>query len=179
MIATLPMGGVALSIGYDDMREVLPSNQRSVFGEEYAVGVMITMKFLSAVIEERGLFELLAYVVEDGHKGAAKAKSLFEAVKQFPLTDPRRMHVWSDTWVGKEEITTHAADLMSFIWASDYGAAIDGETVSRLRRSGNFLFKHYRREAIENAVENNKELLKQVSFARSAARKERKKRRSE
>jgi hypothetical protein len=166
-----PSGGFALRIAYADMKAEVPPAFRARFGDEYALSIWVGIRVLSAICDKQG-HDWLAYVLEDGHKGVkgtAKVKQLFHAIKQEPPDSPFRYHVFSDTWVGKEELITHPSDLISHEWAKAYGKPEDSEILAKLR-GADFLLKDYSRDALADAVRETSHFLKAEKQSRDRER---------
>lgn len=167
-------GGFALRIAYEDVKAEVSQRHRSMFGEEYAMGIWVAIRFLASLCKLQHI-DWLAYVIEDGHRGAPKAKEIFNAIKREPVGHPSRYNVYSDTWVGKEELTTHPADLVSHEWAKAYGKP-DSEAIATLR-AADWLFKDYTRDALAEAGRETDGVLKADKQFRDKQRLDRRRRR--
>lgn len=174
----LPSAAFAIRISCADMRAVVSHNIRSEYGDEYTILVWTGIRFLSKLCDLQGV-DWLAYVLEDGHKGrkgTAKIKQMFNAIKQEAPGTQMRYHVYSDTWVGKEELITHPADLISYEWARAHGRPEESEILAAFRRA-DYLLKDYTRDALEEAVRDTESFERAYKAGQNFLRRERRRER--
>lgn len=136
----------AVNFDYDDVRAVVGQPFRSRYGSEYAIGVRTSVGFMNEVCVMEG-WKTVAYVIEDGARGADHVKQWFADMKALPMSHPDRLRVYSDTWVGKEDVTTHAADLLSYEWGRVYEGATS-DIVPRLPKDRFYLHNETRAELL-------------------------------
>jgi len=138
--------GFTVNFDYEDVRAVVSQPFRSRYGSEYAIAVRTAVGFMSEVCVIEG-WKHVAYVIEDGAKGCEHVKKWFRDMVALPLSHPDRLRVYSDTWVGKGDVTTHAADLLSHEWARVY-AGETSEIIPTLPTEKFYLHNETREELI-------------------------------
>ena len=111
--------GFAIRIAYKIAKRI-PLEIRSRYGGEYPACIRACVGSVSAWCDQNKI-EWVAFVIEDGHKSVDAAKNYFEYLKA--ASGAERRHVWSDTWVGKGELTVHPSDLIAHEWAQSYGGS--------------------------------------------------------
>jgi hypothetical protein len=102
----------AVTVPYSTYKAVVPPKLRSKFGGEYGIGVRLIAIVFHDVSGRLNLGRM-AYVLEAGHPGQGSARKFLDEVTLDPA-----WHVQSHTWVGKEEIITHAPDLVAHLAAA-------------------------------------------------------------
>jgi hypothetical protein len=107
--------GIVITISYDDFREVVTKNIRSVFGAEYNAAVRACAYTLRHWCD-RYRVPYMTWVLESGHKGESSVNTFLSAIRR-----DRSWRIWSHEWVGKEDLVTHASDLVSHEVAACYG----------------------------------------------------------
>jgi hypothetical protein len=160
------MTGFSIRMSYADIREIVPPKVRSQTGEEYFIG-MVTMTKLFALITDQLNVAEIAYVIEAGHRSAGNVGKMFDYLVTLPVGHPDRLKVHSASWVGKEEIITHPADLISNAWTGAY--VQHPEAIALVHELGHddfIKFHHYTRDQIAGAVKDTESALKRIKWLR-------------
>jgi hypothetical protein len=142
---------MAISIDYEEFKALVPQKIKSAFGSEYVSGIRAIAVTLAGWCEKNRI-NWLAYILEVGHKGEGSAKQFFDEIVRRPHT-----HVFSHTWVGKENLITHAPDLIAYELARCYGKP-HSATLTRLEPR--LLCTHFDRESLASAAETGMGTLK-------------------
>lgn len=98
----------AITISYDDYQSVVPHRIRSRYGGEYSTAIRALVHLLGIVAKDRK--ENAIFVLEAGHRE--------QQIVHKMLTDAKgHTFVADHMWVGKDNIATHAADLIAHVAA--------------------------------------------------------------
>lgn len=125
----------AVTITYADYQAAVPQKDRSKLGTEYLAAMKTTVGWLHLVLEYFNV-PRMALIVERGHtKGGAAAEQYLSAA----LNDPVRFRIASVVWVGKEDLLTHAADLIAHVYAGNRDDPENAELRTILNRQTNTL----------------------------------------
>jgi hypothetical protein len=157
---------LAFRTPYAASRALVSSDLRSQVGNEYTLAVRIVVDVLAHIAAQNDV-DWISYLIEDGHPGAARTKQEFEQKKALRPGDPFRKRVYSDTWVGKEELITHPADLLSYEWGTALGRESSTPNLDLFRAQEKFHLTDYKPDDMAEAVRQTVDTLK--AFRRAKA----------
>lgn len=98
---------LAVVVPYEVFKFVVPHEHRSRFGAEYATGIRACVHVLAYWCDHHW-YDWTTWVLEAGHKGESSARQFLDSILRRPGG-----HVWSHAWVGKDDLVTHAPDVVS------------------------------------------------------------------
>jgi hypothetical protein len=107
--------GVAVTISYEDYKEAVPRDIKSHFGGIYVAGLRSLQVCLRTFCENEAI-RWVKWILERGHKEQNSADQFLTSLGDSPAN-----RYWSHEWVGKENLLTHAADLVAYLATVDAG----------------------------------------------------------
>jgi hypothetical protein len=142
-LLTRRLGGLATTIDYADFRDVVPEWIKSRFGAEYSTGIQAIALVLRHFCTKHGI-RWMNWVLEAGHQGQASAELYLQKI-----VGNQDWHIRRHSWVGKEEVITHAPDLV----AHEIGACYNREPSQRLKEIyRSVAYRPFSREELAEAV---------------------------
>ena len=109
--------GYTISIAYADFSHAT-NDVKSEFGSIYVTALRALTLNLKENAERHSVITQ-AFVLESGHKEEASAHLYLSKL----ITNRLDFRVYSQTWVGKENLATHPADIAAYVMGSTYTAA--------------------------------------------------------
>lgn len=149
------LAGFALTIGYDDFDAVVPHRVRSQFGAEYATAIRVMLHSFTDYCLKNDILGGFTLVLESGHAEQPAVDKTLTATANARGPGGARSALWSHQWVGKEDITTHCADLFSHLAAPTRNGAHPPllDELFRPNPIRKFYVHHMTRQELEAAVE--------------------------
>ena len=159
---------MAVVIPYEVFKAVVPHEHRSRFGAEYATAIRACVHVLAHWCDNYW-YDWTTWVLETGHKGENSARRFLDSILGLPAS-----HVHSQAWVGKNDLVTHAPDVVSYAIVSTMESARPASTrlLAEVRKST--MVRAFDRPTLEEAVAKGYDTIKQQRRTALQARKQRK-----
>ena len=137
------LSGLAITISYSDFDAVVPHRTRSIYGAEYTTSMRALIHVLAHFSHGRDI-PWVKWILEAGHPEQPMVDKL--------LTESHgKAHIWSHEWVGKNDISTHAADLLAHLAAAARDAT-NPPLLDLIVANDRVLVRHMSRAELEQSV---------------------------